>query len=64
VAGVFCPYLHQTDNLAKLRKDKLFLPELIAKIGCTVVVAITNAVYGNKCFVAITAMPFEQLVAR
>ncbi len=40
---------HQTDNLAKLWKDYLFLLELIAKIGCAVVVARTNAVYGNKC---------------
>ena len=44
----FLSFTHQTDNLAKLWKDYLFFLELIAKIGCAVVVARTNAVYDDK----------------
>ena len=44
----FLSYAHQTDNLAKLWQDYLILLEPIAKIGCAVVVARTNAVYDDK----------------
>ena len=41
---------HQASDIAELWQEFLSLLELIACIGCAVVVARTNAVYDNKCF--------------
>ncbi len=52
--------LHQTDNLAKLRRESLSLLELIAKIFCAVEIARTSEALGNtQTRVAVASAPFE-----